>query len=113
MSTSATAGTKSWETASTVGAGLLVTTAIGLPLAKDDWEGAGQAALSVGVAGGSAYLLKSIIREDRPDHSDQRSFPSGHAALSFSSAATLQRRYGWEIGLPAQVLAAFVAVARV
>ncbi|WP_240962282.1 phosphatase PAP2 family protein [Sphingobium sp. TB-6] len=49
----------------------------------------------------------------RPDGTDRRSFPSTHAATSFAAAASLQNRYGWKIGLPAQLVAAFVGVARV
>ncbi len=64
-------------------------------------------------AGGASYLLKEAFPETRPDGSDNKSFPSGHTAISFSAAATLQNRYGWKIGLPAHAAAAFVGVARV
>ena len=33
--------------------------------------------------------------------------------MSFAAAATLQNRYGWKVGLPAQLLATFVGVSRV
>lgn len=49
----------------------------------------------------------------RPDGSDRRSFPSSHTATSFAAAASLQNRYGWQLGVPAQLVAAFVGLARV
>lgn len=36
-----------------------------------------------------------------------------HTGIAFASAATIQNRYGWKAGVPAQVVACFVGVARV
>ena len=58
-------------------------------------------------------VLKETIKEERPDGSDFKSFPSGHTSQSFAVAGSLHRRYGWEIGLPAHAVATFVGVARV
>lgn len=43
----------------------------------------------------SAIVLpsKSLIGEERPDGSDNRSFPSGHAAIAFSNAHFMYREY--------------------
>jgi hypothetical protein len=41
------------------------------------------------------------------------SFPSGHSASSFATAAVLQRHFGWKVGVPAYVIAGYVATARV
>lgn len=62
-----------------------------------------------------AYVqaLKFSVRRERPDKSDDLSFPSGHAASAFATARVLQRRYGWKVGVPATVFAAYVATARV
>ena len=57
--------------------------------------------------------LKYAIPEERPDGSDNKSFPSGHASASFAAAATIEKRYGWHVGLPAHIVAAFVGVSRV
>ncbi len=40
-------------------------------------------------------------------------FPSGHVAFVTSSAAFLQERYGWKFGVPAYMLAGYVAAERV
>ena len=59
------------------------------------------------------YGLKQAIPERRPDGSNRESFPSGHASVSFAAAASLEKRYGWQIGVPAFAVASFVGVARV
>ena len=56
--------------------------------------------------------LKYTIRRDRPDHSNDKSFPSGHAASAFATATVLQRHYGWKVGLPAYTIGSYVALAR-
>ena len=44
---------------------------------------------------GITETLKRSIRQTRPDGYDNRSTPSGHAALSFMSAAILDEEYGY------------------
>lgn len=56
--------------------------------------------------------LKYTIRRDRPDHSNDKSFPSGHSASAFATATVLQRHYGWRVGVPAYALGGYVALAR-
>jgi membrane-associated phospholipid phosphatase len=57
--------------------------------------------------------LKEALPERRPDGSNNKSFPSGHVGTAFAAAATLQNRYGWQVGLPAQLVAAIVGFSRV
>jgi len=57
--------------------------------------------------------LKFTVQRERPDGSNTQSFPSGHSASAFATATVLQRHYGWKIGIPATVVAAYVATARV
>ncbi|HEX6742122.1 MAG TPA: phosphatase PAP2 family protein [Sphingomicrobium sp.] len=102
-----------WGTASDVGYFTLVATALGTPVVERDKDGFLQAGGSIASAWGVTEVLKRTVREERPDHSNRRSFPSGHSSQSFAAAATLQNRYGWEVGLPAHVVATFVAIARV
>ncbi|MBQ8712926.1 MAG: phosphatase PAP2 family protein [Prevotella sp.] len=61
------------------------------------------------VAGG----LKLTIPETRPDGSDRRSFPSGHAARAFAGAELVRTEYGWPWGLAAYAVATGVGVLRV
>jgi membrane-associated phospholipid phosphatase len=109
----ALASSHGWGRASSIGRDLVVAAALGVPAVQGDWEGDLQAGGSLLLAEGASYGLKRAFPEERPDHSDRRSFPSGHSAQSFAAAATLENRYGWKAGLPAFAAAAFVAVARV
>ena len=102
-----------WGQAGTVATGALIATALGLPVLREDRTGDIQAAESMGAAFILAEGLKEAFPDRRPDGSDDKSFPSGHSSVAFSAAATLENRYGWRVGFPAQVLAAFVAVSRV
>jgi membrane-associated phospholipid phosphatase len=104
---------KTWANISDVTAITLAGTAIALPVVKDDWEGAREAAYSLGTAEAVSLLGKAVIHEERPDHSDNNSFPSGHSAIAFASATTMYKRYGWEVGMPAYALATLTASARV
>jgi len=101
------------EVAGDVFAYLLPATAAGLTLRYKDGTGTLQLAESTALALGSTYALKYTIREDRPNHDDRYSFPSVHTSVSFSSAEFLRTRYGWECGIPAYAVAAFVAFSRV
>lgn len=56
--------------------------------------------------------LKFSVRRDRPDLSNNKSFPSGHSASMFATATVLHRYYGWKIGAPAYALGTYVAMAR-
>lgn len=102
-----------WATASDITRDVLVLTALGVPVAKGDKDGVLQAGGSMAITFGTTYALKSLIDEQRPDGSGNDSFPSGHTSISFAAAATLQKRYGWKVGLPAHLAAGFVGVARV
>lgn len=105
--------TKAWGNASSAGRDVLVVAALGLPAIQGDWTGDLEAAGSMGAAFGIAEGLKEAFPERRPDASNDKSFPSGHASVSFAAAASLQNRYGWKVGLPAQLVAAFVGFGRV
>jgi len=109
----ATAWPKGWADASDIGRDLLVGAALGVPAIQGDWRGDLEAGGSMLVAGGTTFALKELIHERRPDRSDDKSFPSGHTSVSFAAAASLEKRYGWEAGLPALLVASFVGVARV
>ncbi len=56
--------------------------------------------------------MKLAVGRERPDGSNTKSFPSGHASGSFATATVLQRRYGWKVGAPAYAVAAYIAGSR-
>lgn len=96
-----------------VAAILLPVTAIASTCILKDWEGLKQGAFTAAAAVGSMLILKYSVRELRPDRSNYHSFPSGHSTIAFASAAYIQRRYGWKVGIPAYALATYTAVGRV
>jgi len=106
-------GGSGWDEAGTIGRDMLVVGALALPAIEGDWKGELQAGASLGAAFLATEALKQGLPSRRPDGSDRRSFPSGHTSLSFAAAATLHNRYGWKLGLPAQMVAAFVGGSRV
>ena len=93
--------------------------AFGLPLAagaisygKNDYRGMTELGLSWTASVGTAYALKQIVRERRPDGSDYHSFPSDTAASGYAAAGYLWGRYGWRYGAPAYALAMFAGYSR-
>lgn len=113
IATPAHADEKDWARASDIGRDALTIVALGLPTVQGDWEGTKEAAFSIGATYLVTRGLKHVVEEERPDESNDKSFPSGHTSQSFAAAATLHKRHGWEIGIPAHAVAAFVGVARV
>ena len=91
----------------------LPTAALAGILIQKDWKGLIQGVETAGVTAATTLILKYAIKEDRPDHSNMHSFPSGHSSISFATAAFLQRRYGWAVGGPAYALSCYVAWGRV
>ena len=56
-------------------------------LAMKDWTGFKQAAFTGLTTLGATYLLKFAVHKERPDHSNNLSFPSGHTSVTFANAA--------------------------
>ena len=84
---------------------------------RDDWKQlAVTTAASWVAAAGTSYVLKHLVDEERPDGTDQRSFPSGHATIAFAGATALHKEFGkvspW-ISVAGYGTATFVAVDRV
>ena len=66
---------------------------------------------SVVVAFGAKTALKAMVREERPDHSDNKSFPSGHAAMAFAAARSIDKEFRKDcIWIPIAGYAAATAV---
>ena len=66
---------------------------------------------SVGVAYIGKTALKAMVKEERPDHSDNKSFPSGHAAMAFAAARSIDKEFRQDcIWIPIAGYAAATAV---
>ena len=93
---------------STIPAACLITT-----LSLQDWKGLRQGAFTGLLTVGAGCGLKYIVDKERPDKSNNMSFPSLHTGVSFAGATFIQRRYGWEWGIPTYAVAAYVGWSRV
>ena len=71
---------------------------------------------SYGLAAATTYGLKHAVGELRPDKSDRRAFPSGHATFAFAGATMLCHEFGnlspW-IAVGGYTLATLTAIDRV
>ena len=113
MAGPAQADERDWATASDVAVGGLLAWSVGRPLVSGDEKGALQAGLSIAAAQGVTQLLKRLVDKERPDGSNNRSFPSGHTATAFAAASSIMERRGADEGLPALALAGLAGTARV
>ena len=104
---------KNIETAGTAVAIALPLTGVGVALFHRDRTGLAELTVETVLTVGTAYALKNLVREQRPDGSDWHSFPSGTTALAASGSSFLWGRYGWEYGLPAFAATEFVSYSRV
>lgn len=98
-------------------ASAFVIKACGVQSESPSWtEFVATAGASYLIGTGVTYSLKHTVKEWRPDDSDQRSFPSGHAMYAFAGATTLRHEYGhlspW-VSIGGYGLATLVAADRV
>jgi membrane-associated phospholipid phosphatase len=72
-------------------------------------------AFAQGLVAGTVIVqgTKYATGRERPDGSDQLSFPSGHSADTFTFATVVAHYYGWKWGASAYGLAGLVALSRV
>jgi membrane-associated phospholipid phosphatase len=55
---------------------------------------------------------KQLVSSQRPNESNNRSFPSGHPSTAFTSAAIVSHYYGKHAAIPAYLAAAYIGYAR-
>tara|TARA_Y100001947_G_scaffold131361_1_gene117291 strand:- start:87 stop:680 length:594 start_codon:yes stop_codon:yes gene_type:complete len=78
-----------------------------------DNEGAWEFTKGLVLTEAVTYGLKLGINKQRPDRSNDNSFPSGHTSTVFHSAGYIHRRYGFKYSIPAYALAGFTAASRI
>jgi hypothetical protein len=57
--------------------------------------------------------LKYAVRRERPDGSNNLSFPSGHSAVTFATATVIERHLGWRKSIVGYAIASYVAMSRI
>jgi len=99
-----------------VGDGLAVlipAAAYGTTFYRDDSDGRMAFYKSISAATATTFALKFTVKRERPDGSNDRSFPSAHTMYAFQGAVFLHRRYGLEYALAAYLGATFVGYSRI
>ncbi|MDG4714591.1 MULTISPECIES: phosphatase PAP2 family protein [Flavobacteriaceae] len=86
---------------------------IGTSFIIGDEKGAWQFTKGLLLTEAITYGLKLSINKQRPDMSNDNSFPSGHTSTVFHSAGYIHRRYGFKYSIPAYALAGFTAASRI
>ena len=107
---------KSEKNIETIGTGVAIALPLvagGITLLKHDRVGAAQLVVESALTVGTAFALKQIVKERRPNGSDYKSFPSDTTAIAAAGSSFLWARYGWQYGLPAFFATQFVSYSRV
>jgi len=86
---------------------------VGTSLIMGDEQGAWEFTKGLLLTGAVTYGLKLGVNKQRPDRSNDNSFPSGHTSTVFHSAGYVHRRYGFKYAIPSYALAGFTAASRI
>ena len=92
---------------------ILPVTAMGVSIGREDMVGFWQLSKAELATLLSTEALKTAVHSPRPNGKDNKGFPSGHTAITFTVSQYLYERYGYEYGLPAYMLSSFVGYSRV
>lgn len=92
---------------------ILPITAYVTTLAIDDKEGEISFYKSFASTVATTHALKYTVQEERPNNTDNNSFPSGHTSASFQGASFIHFRYGLKYAILPYLGAAFVGYSRV
>lgn len=99
-----------------IGDGLAViipATAYGSTFYMDDFDGQIQFYKSIATSTVTTFALKYTVKRERPDGSNDRSFPSAHTMYAFQGATFIHQRYGFSYAVAAYLGAAFVGYSRI
>ena len=86
---------------------------LGTSIVLEDYKGTWQFTKGLLLTEAITYGLKLSINKQRPDYSNDNSFPSGHTSTVFQSAGFIHRRYGFTYSIPSYLLAGFTAASRI
>ena len=87
--------------------------ALGMAMHEHDWTGVEQFVYSFATTEAIVYGLKFGVQEQRPDGSDNLSFPSGHTAATMSGASFIHNRYGIKRAIFPYLMTGFTAYSRI
>ncbi|WP_345975035.1 phosphatase PAP2 family protein [Sulfurimonas sp. HSL3-7] len=99
-----------------IGDGLAViipASAYGSTFCLHDHDGRSAFYKSIAVSTATTFGLKFTVKRERPDGSNDRSFPSAHTMYAFQGATFIHQRYGLQYALAAYLGAAFVGYSRI
>lgn len=87
--------------------------ALGSTFLVDDPDGRMQFYKSFASNLAVTHTLKYAVGKERPDGSNNKSFPSGHTSASFQAASFVHFRYGFKYAIPGYIAAGVVGYSRV
>jgi hypothetical protein len=61
---------------------------------------------------GYTAVMKAAVSRERPNGSNDESFPSGHTSNAFAMASVAEAHYGRKVGIPAYLAASLVGASR-
>jgi hypothetical protein len=85
----------------------------GTTLYLEDDDGQIEFYKSLGTTLAVTYTLKYSVKEERPNHEDNLSFPSGHSSTTFASASFIHMRYGFKYAILPYLAAIYTGYSRV
>ena len=104
------------KTTEYIGTGLayiIPATAYGSTFYMDDFDGQVQFYKSIAASTATTFTLKYTVKRERPDGSNDRSFPSAHTMFAFQGATFIHQRYGFTYSIAAYLGAVFVGYSRI
>lgn len=92
---------------------LMPLSVFGASMYMDDINGSIELVESLAATAATTELLKYATHKRRPDKDGFDSFPSAHTSVTFSTAAYIHKRYGFENAVLPYIAASYVGYTRV